>query len=980
VPPDVLGRTKTLREIEALLDRQAATDPIAPEGSSGRTAPSGTAAKSAATTADPGPLLELVRKVVSDLTGYPTETIDPDMDIEADLGIDSIKRVEILSAVEERMPNLPPIAPEVLGRLKTLAQIVDQFQKGPAAEPNPADERPPVQEPSQSAAPASQADPDGPPEPLDRYRLKAVKRRAASSHRGLTIPAGRKVFITEDGGGFAAAIADCLGERGINTVLVSHDILRHRSQLPAAGGLILVTGPQTTLDTDYLKALFELARSQAEPLMTSSAAGGALLATITRMDGSFGCDGEGIANPLQGALAGLAKTAALEWEGVRCRALDVSSNWTDVTAAAEAVAAELLETAATEPIEVGLDRDRRIVLEMETDALAETNPADVGLEDGDLVMVSGGARGIAAAAARALADRVRLKLLLLGRSPAPEVEPEWLNGLETEAEIKKAILAHEFSDDRIPPRRLEAAYQRIVANRQVNRTLAAIRAAGSEAFYHSVDVRDREAVSRIAAERQREFGPVRALIHAAGVLQDRLIVDKTPEQFETVFSTKVDGLLALLQAVESAQLKHLVLFSSVAGRSGNRGQADYAMANEALNKIARQLAVELPQVRVRAVNWGPWDGGMVQPALRREFERRGISLIPVNEGCKHLLGEMALKSSDVEIVVGAVQLSPSQTRPHLEVSTPPAVDPAEAELTLAFERDIDIETHPVLKSHVIAGRPVVPLALMAEWFGQSALHGNPGLILQGLEDMRVLKGIDIDGTAKRVRLLAGSPSRSGAHYEVPLEIRDANDRGLHCRARAILTDALDPSPDYQRPAALGGNGYKRSPDEVYEKILFHGPDLQGIRQIVHLSDHGMVAGVAAAPAPAAWMTSPLRKHWLSDPLVLDAAFQMASVWCYERIGAVSLPSYCAQYRQYRRSFPAAGVSAVLEVEEATPRRLKGQFTFVDEENRVVARIVGYEAVVDPSLNRAFKPDGDPGRIESSLNAGPILPHKRAATG
>jgi hypothetical protein len=128
------------------------------------------------------------------------------------------------------------------------------------------------------------------------------------------------------------------------------------------------------------------------------------------------------------------------------------------------------------------------------------------------------------------------------------------------------------------------------------------------------------------------------------------------------------------------------------------------------------------------------------------------------------------------------------------------------------------------------------------------------------------------------------------------------------------------------------------------------------------------------------MTSPLRKHWLSDPLVLDAAFQMASVWCYERIGAVSLPSYCAQYRQYRRAFPAAGVSAVLEVEEATARRLKGQFTFVDAENRVVARMIGYEAVVDPSLNRAFKPDGDTGSIESSLNAGTTLPKKRAATG
>ena len=73
--------------------------------------------------------------VVSDLTGYPVEMISLDMDIEADLGIDSIKRVEILSAFEERMPHLPQISPEVMGSMKTLGQIVRHlFGAGPAGD------------------------------------------------------------------------------------------------------------------------------------------------------------------------------------------------------------------------------------------------------------------------------------------------------------------------------------------------------------------------------------------------------------------------------------------------------------------------------------------------------------------------------------------------------------------------------------------------------------------------------------------------------------------------------------------------------------------------------------------------------------------------------------------------------------------------------------------------------------------------------
>ncbi|MBA4369938.1 MAG: hypothetical protein C0403_20100, partial [Desulfobacterium sp.] len=64
-------------------------------------------------------------QVVSELTGYPVDMLEPNMDIEADLGIDSIKRVEILAAFEEKLPGLPPISNEIMGELKTLGQIID---------------------------------------------------------------------------------------------------------------------------------------------------------------------------------------------------------------------------------------------------------------------------------------------------------------------------------------------------------------------------------------------------------------------------------------------------------------------------------------------------------------------------------------------------------------------------------------------------------------------------------------------------------------------------------------------------------------------------------------------------------------------------------------------------------------------------------------------------------------------------------------
>ena len=89
--------------------------------------------------------------------------------------------------------------------------------------------------------------------------------------------------------------------------------------------------------------------------------------------------------------------------------------------------------------------------------------------------------------------------------------------------------------------------------------------------------------------------------------------------------------------------------------------------------------------------------------------------------------------------------------------------------------------------------------------------------------------------------------------------------------------------------------------------------------------------------------------------MLDGAFQMATVWCFEEKGAVSLPSYAASYRQYRDQFPSDAVTVVLEITEATTRKMRGDFTFLDSDDEIVARLIGYEAIMDASLFKAFKP-------------------------
>ena len=950
VEPDVMGSLKTLSQIlqyllpasgpsAATVDATVLTDDRAANPSGG------------------DDVAAVLLETVSELTGYPEEMLELDMDIESDLGIDSIKRVEILSTMEEKLPGLPPVEPDVMGSLKTLSQILQYLLPEKTAPP----QVPAVIEMKATIQPPPTETDASIESPVDRHVVSLVP-TPLEKKTAIQPPSNKAVYIMESSTGISRALADAFISRGIAAEILPLDNT-NATDITRVAGLVMPApfSVSPEQDTTFLQKALMTAKHFAPALIETARQGRAFMAGISFMDGGFGFGSGAVQHPFSGGLAGLVKTAAIEWQGVLCRAFDLSPEWQNPAEVASAVADELIYADPASPVEVGLCPDNRYTLAVMPEAV---RPGDLNLVEGDVVVITGGARGVTAAAACALAKKSPLKLFLIGRSPQPFDEPEWLKGIADEREMKKAIAANGFNDRKPTPKDIESAYRGFYANREILKNLAAIRSLGSTAVYCTADIRDNAAIAALLADIQKQHGPVAGVIHGAGVLEDKRIVDKTAEQFQTVFGTKVAGLLNLLDAVNPSNLKHLVLFSSVAARAGNKGQADYAMANEVLNKIARKKAGEMPHCRVLSINWGPWDGGMVSDALKKEFHKNHIRLIPIEAGARCLVAEMGLESdAQVEVVLGSMMppenktvASPADTAATEEACTP--CPPTTQKLSIAFQRDIDTDGYPVLNSHVLGGKPVVPFALMAEWFGHGALHANPGLVLSGIDDMRVLKGIHVNSSTRKIRILAGKVRKNSNRYEVDVEIRNGipdEQEVIHSRAKAILADALGQPPAFQAPAFMGSNGYGRSVDDIYEKILFHGEALRGMKEVVSLTDEGMIAKILPAPAPDKWMKQPLRNRWVGDPLVLDSAFQMASLWCFEKLGNVSLPVYCAAYRQYRDRYPNDLVTAVLEITEAADHKMKGNFTFLDADEAIVAQVMGFEAVVDESLNRAFKP-------------------------
>jgi NAD(P)-dependent dehydrogenase (short-subunit alcohol dehydrogenase family) len=207
------------------------------------------------------------------------------------------------------------------------------------------------------------------------------------------------------------------------------------------------------------------------------------------------------------------------------------------------------------------------------------------------------------------------------------------------------------------PAEIERQVGQIVARREVAATLAELRELGGPVRYHSVDVRDGQALHQVLKQIQAEYGRIDGVVYAAGVIEDKLIADKTVESFQRVYATKVDGARSVLASLDKLEIRprFVVFYGSIAAAMGNRGQSDYAAGNDALETIGRGWAGRTGN-RCLTVHWGPWaptgrHDGMVSVELQREYARRGIALIDPEEGTLSLLRELAWGDPAIPAVV-----------------------------------------------------------------------------------------------------------------------------------------------------------------------------------------------------------------------------------------------------------------------------------------------------------------------------------------
>jgi NAD(P)-dependent dehydrogenase (short-subunit alcohol dehydrogenase family) len=822
---------------------------------------------------------------------------------------------------------------------------------------------------------------------FSRYTL-AVRERPLGTARA-TIAPGHAVVVTDDRRGVAVRVAETLRQSGHRVAMISSEghadtdqdvfvstldspdeadrVVRliHDSCGPV-GALIhlmpLSAAPNfDTLDTaswwkqlSYeTRTLFLLAKSLRGSLTDAAQNGGSALIACTAMGGTFGTASlDSPPVPSQGGVVGFTKCVGAEWPDVRVKAVDLDTN-EPVEVLATHVLGELWALEA-DP-EIGYVNGRRMAIEVVPTAA----PADPSfdLPSDAVILATGGARGITAEVCLELAERYQLTFVLVGQAALPPMSdaPD-VATLTTPAEIKRALMVRlQAASARVTPAMVEKAYRQIVKDREIRETISKLSAAGARTHYVQLDVQDEQAFGALIDDIYATYGRLDGVIHGAGIIEDKLVHEKSAESFDRVFRTKSISAFVLSRHLKPETLRFLILFSSVAGRFGNRGQADYAAANEVVSKLAVVLQRRWP-ARVCSIAWAPWDKlGMVSPELKREFARRGVELLSLPAGRRALWQEIQQSpAAAAEVVIGGLAATPltTPTRPEPLPLLKHATRETSKAGIVRFTRLLDPAVDLYLGDHRLDGRPVLPLAVATEFMAEAAQAVWPDLRVVAVRDLQLFKGIMVESSAVPMVITV----RSGVHSddngltEVDVDISTPSTNPP-LRYRSVVQMAMrDVSPPgFDRPASPLVP-LSTSLDRAYNEWTFHGPAFRRITDIAGIGVDA-IRGTIVSSSAVRVLADVTRPEWIIDPFVFDAALQLLLMWSRATNDKTALPSRFRSFARYG-ALSDQRLTCAVEVESlAAGHALKSNVYFVDEAGRVLAVLDSMEASCTNALNR-----------------------------
>ena len=862
---------------------------------------------------------ERVLGIVAEKTGYPADMLALDLDLEADLGVDTVKQAETFAAVRQ-VYAIPRDDKLKLRDFPTLADVIRfVHERRPRADAVPAPSaRAPeaavgATAPQEAGLDAAERVPRRVPVAVLRPPLELCK------PTGVTVAKGSRVLVMADRGGVAKALVKRLAKAGATALVVDDApaaaVLEERLQGWLADGPIQGVYWLPALDRDPeldemdLAAWREALRVRAKLLHAVLRVldgrmedGGRFLVAATRLGGRHGYDETDVPGPMGGAVTGLVKAYRRE-RAVLVKAVDFEATRKPAEVADVLVAETLADPGA---VEVGHAGGLRWTAGLVSAPAADGQPG-LALGPDTVFLVTGAAGGIVSAIIGDLAAASGGTFHLLDRVPEPSEDDPDVARLAGDRDGLKRDLAERLraQGERPTPILVERELAALERAQAALQALRAVRTAGGAAQYHAVDLTDPAAVAEVMAGIRQRHGRIDVLLHAAGIEVSHLVAQKPPAEFDRVLDVKCDGWFNLMHAVGDLPLGAVVAFSSIAGRFGNRGQTDYSAANDLLCKWTAKLRTARPATRAIAIDWTAWaDIGMAsRGSIPTMMAAAGIDMLQPAAGIPVVRRELTAGGTRGEVVIadhlGALLeeldatggLDPERAAALVRTAGPMigAVVGMGVQTGLAVETTLD-PRQPFLDDHRIDGTPVLPGVMGIEAFAELATLFAPGWHVQGVDDVRFLAPFKLyRDEPRRARLEAVlRAERDGLVADCrlvgsrTLPGQSAPQVTTHFTARVRLGRSRPPVEHRDPPQPSDGSGV--AADDVY-RIYFHGPAYRVLERVWRDGDR--VVGLMAHGLPPGHV--PAEHPTRLAPRLIELCFQTAGIAEIARTGRMALP-------------------------------------------------------------------------------------------
>ena len=862
------------------------------------------------TPASNGDLREHMLSLVAEVTGFDKATLSLESRLLDDLNLDSIKAGDLLARLASLAGIQWPDDPAVLAnaRLAEIEAAVKQLQQQNSGGEEKANDN------ESQASPAASAPPSWVRNFELVWRPAPLEDGNAAGFRQATT-----VLVLHDSSteAIAHAIQSNLETRDAEvTCRTFRWALEQDPQGLAAYAVRIAVMPTDAVDLDDLGRELPRMVARRAALLRSVARDGCGTAFVQFGGGRFGRT-PASANLKATACSALAASVHHEFPQSRLCVVDLPADW-PAESIAETV---IMEMAAGRGFSAaGYDEGgQRWVWSPQLSQPVTYVPRQIRYTADDVILVSGGGKGITAECAIAAAREVGAQLALVGSSPLEIGSP---------VETQLARLARD----------------------------------GIEARYYRCDITRRRSVRDTVAEIRRTQGPIKALIHGAGLNRPRPAREVTVEEASAEVAPKVTGLLNLWSALRDAPPDLVVGLSSIIGLTGMPGNAWYGFANEALDILLQAVEADSPNTRTQSVAFSVWrDTGMgARMGSVSRLSRMGIDAIPTDEGCRRF-ARLFTHTPDSGVVVVTARLggldtwpAPSSRMPAIGrfCRQPVMLYPG---IEAVFRVHLDLDTDLYLQDHVFQGSHLFPTVFGLEAMAQAALAAADldditGIGLEGVELKRPITvapqdGADLilwaqvvesdhgDGTVA-VRANIHKEGAGGDHFQAVVRLNtDAQANGS-----ALETMALQPETAAMQPL-----------DDLYrETLLFQGPSFQRIRRVLALEGNNRDRGRAllqvgkadaTAAAQAAFAPGVRQPLVLPDPFFSDALLQSAALLVPQD---TSLPVAIDRIAISPDAFDTQGEFKVqVTLDQRVDRTFHARVLAVDEAGRPVIHMDGY---------------------------------------